>query len=56
MSGVIRTKEEILHVLDWAVEGINNGSHFGGMSYEDGIKYTIDWLLGRSDNAPDNEE
>ena len=51
-----RTEEELYRVLDWAMTGKNEGSRFPGMSYEDGIIYTLDWILGRSDDAPDNEE
>ena len=51
-----RTEEELYRVLDWAMSGQNEGSRFCGMSYEDGVVYTLDWILGRSDLAPDCEE
>ena len=51
-----RTEEELYRVLDWAQSAENGKSRFPGMSYEDGIVYTLDWILGRSDDAPDNEE
>ena len=50
---IVRSKEEIDRVLDWAIEGQDQGSRFPGMSYEDGIRETIDWLTGYSDDAPD---
>jgi hypothetical protein len=47
-----RTQEEIDRLENWAAEGQDNGTHYFGMSYEDGIRNTIDWLLGRSDTSP----
>ena len=51
-----KTEDELYRVLDWAMSCKNNGSHYPGMTYEDGIVYTLDWILGRSDEAPGDEE
>jgi len=48
-----RTEEELYRVLDWAQDV--QGSRYPGMSYEDGIIYTLDWILGRTDDPPDLE-
>jgi hypothetical protein len=51
-----RTEEEIDRLEAWAAEGQNNGTHYNGMSYEDGIRDTLDWLSGRRDSSPADEE
>ena len=33
-------------------EAEHRGTKWSGMSYEDGIKATIDWMQGNSDNDP----
>jgi hypothetical protein len=52
---IIRTEEEIDRLEAWAAEGQGKGSHYRGMSYEDGIRATLDWLLGRRDESPADE-
>lgn len=41
---IIRTKNEIQAVLEEADNGINEGSQYPGMSYEEGIKVMYEWL------------
>ena len=48
----VRNDEEIARVENWAVEGVDEGSHYPGMSYEQGIMDTIAWLRGDSEDAP----
>ncbi len=50
---VKRTDEEINDVRNWATEGIDQGSHYPGMSYEDGIEAALAWVFGDTDNRPD---
>lgn len=50
---ITRNFAEIGRVLDWAVEGADHGTHFNGESYEDGIIALWHWLIGISDEAPD---
>lgn len=52
---VIRSEDEINRVENWAVEGIDQGSRYAGMSYEQGIVDTLNWLRGDDDHAPDDE-
>jgi len=47
-----RTQEEIDDVLNGCIDAENEGSKFPGMSYEEGIKYAIEWILGESDVHP----
>ena len=49
------TKTEIDEVSDWATQGIAEGTRFPGMSYEEGIRATIDWMRGDTDERPDEE-
>jgi hypothetical protein len=41
---IIRTKEEIEQLYNDAAEGIDQGSKFPGMSYEEGIIEVLRWL------------
>ena len=52
---IIRIEEEIERLEAWAAEGQSNGTHYSGMSYEDGIRDTLDWLFGRRDTSPADE-
>jgi hypothetical protein len=42
---IFRTEEEIDQLEAWAAEGQSNGTHYSGMSYEDGIRDTLDGFL-----------
>lgn len=50
---IIRSQEDIDRVLNWAAEGIDGGSEFPGMSYEQGIQDMHAWLTGESNVPPD---
>jgi len=52
----MKTKEEIYKQIDKAMEAINEGGKFNGMSYEDGVKYALEWVCGDSDEEPMPEE
>lgn len=44
------TEDEIEEVLDLALESIDAGiSRFGGMTYEEGVRETLDWIRGNGD-------
>lgn len=49
----VRNDEEIARVENWAVEGVDVGGRYPGISYEQGVMDTIQWLRGDTDNAPD---
>lgn len=51
-----RTQKEVDDLESWAAEGQADGSHYPGQSYEDGIRDTLDWLAGRSENGPHHDE
>lgn len=48
---VTRTEKEIYDQIDKANENIESGDGFHGMSYEDGVKAALEWVLGM-DDAP----
>ena len=47
----VRTESEINEVLDKVFESEESGSIYPGMSYEDGVKAAIEWIL--NDDAPE---
>lgn len=51
-----RNDEEIARVENWAVEALDDGTRYPGMSYEQGIVDMLEWLRGDSDHAPDDDE
>jgi hypothetical protein len=53
MQNIARTEEEVNDVLNWAAEGEEEGTKYRGMSYEQGIRAGIEWLLGDTDDRPD---
>lgn len=55
MSHMCRTPEELDTVLNWAAEGEDQGSHYPGMSYEQGIRDMHDWMMGETNHAPNQE-
>ena len=46
------TQEEIDNCANWAAEGIDEGRHYPGMSYEQGVADALHWMQGDSDNGP----
>lgn len=50
---IVRTEQEINWVANWAHTAIDEGTHYAGMSYEQGLVDMLDWLTGDSDYAPD---
>jgi hypothetical protein len=40
---------EMDQILDWCAEAEDEGSHYGGMTYEQGIRDTLEWLAGYGD-------
>jgi hypothetical protein len=55
MSEIVRGQDEIDRVLNWAVDGLHAGTRYAGMSYEQGILDMHDWLVGDSDQPPDED-
>lgn len=52
MYHIVRSTTEIDDLMNWAAEGIDAGSHYPGMSFEEGIQQAVDWLTGQSDENP----
>ena len=49
---IVRSRDEIDEVLNWASEALENGPHYPGQSYEDGLMAMYDWLVGHTDDDP----
>lgn len=56
MRTIVRTDQEIDQVLNKAADGINEGSCYPGMSYEQGIQAFADWVFGDTEDAPFEED
>ena len=39
-----RSKEEVNKILDICSDAAEEGTAFPGMSYEDGVKYALEWM------------
>lgn len=49
---VTRTQAEIDDQANLAAEGMDRGSNYPGMSYEEGVHATLLWVTGQSDERP----
>jgi hypothetical protein len=52
---IVRTDAEINEQLNIAADGINEGSKYPGMSYEDGIQQFWLWVTGETNEKPFEE-
>ena len=52
MRTIVRSDKEIDDVLNMASDGVEDGSIYPGMSYEQGIQNFADWLFGDTDDTP----
>ena len=55
MYKIKRTDAEIDRVLNKTAEGIDEGSAYPGMSYEEGIQSFALWLFGDTEDSPFDE-
>lgn len=47
-----RTMQEVETLLDEAIERASQQTKYPGMTYEEGVLATLDWLFGRNDDSP----
>lgn len=52
---IVRTDAEIARVENWAYQGIDEGTRYPGMSYEQGIVDILAWLCDEHNAAPDED-
>ena len=52
MVAIVRTAEEIADVMDWVLEAADEGTHYKGQTYEEGIERMYYWLIGDHDDDP----
>jgi len=48
----VRSDDEIHAEIDKASESEENGGTFSGMSYEQGVKYALEWVVGDMEEKP----
>lgn len=54
---IVRTDQEIYEVLDECLNSENTStSIYPGMSYEQGVKAAIEWIIGDTEDHPINDE
>jgi hypothetical protein len=51
----MRPQAEVDEQLNLAVEGVNNGSRWPGMSYEQGVEAALEWATGQTEDKPTEE-
>ncbi len=49
---MFKSQPEIDEQVNKAYEGLENGSKWPGMSYEQGVQAALDWVTGQIDEAP----
>jgi hypothetical protein len=49
---VTRTQAEIDEQLNEAAEGVDGGTKWPGMSYEDGVQNALLWVIGAASTPP----
>ena len=52
MTEIKITEKQLEELIDKAIRGRDYGTHYHGMSYEQGIMDTIDFLTGVIDECP----
>ena len=45
--------DDMNRLEDWCLDAEDKGSHYPGMTYEQGIRDVLDWLSGNGDNPSD---
>lgn len=45
----MKTEEEIQEMCDKAADAAREPSKFRGMTYEEGVREALDWVLGNSE-------
>jgi hypothetical protein len=49
---MVKTRKEVDVQIDKANEFIENGTGCHGMSYEEGVKAALEWVMGDVDEEP----
>ena len=51
-----RTEEQVQKLMEWAASGVEKGSHYPNLSFEEGILHTVLWLDGDCEHGPHEVE
>lgn len=52
MYQIVRSDDEIHAQMDRAFDGLDRGSKYPGLSFEEGVQQMFDWLTGQSSEPP----
>ena len=50
------TEDQVNEQLNRAADGIDHGTHWPGMSYEQGVDAALRWAMGWTDEVPMEDE
>jgi hypothetical protein len=56
MIDLARTDDEVSEQMNLAIEGVDRGTRWPGMSYEQGVDAALSWVTGQTDDAPMSED
>ena len=48
----MKTRKEVYEQIDKAQQVIESGEGYHGMSYEEGVKAALEWVIGDIDEEP----
>ena len=48
----MKTRKEVDEQIDKAQQAIESGEGYHGMSYEEGVKAALEWVMGDIDEEP----
>lgn len=48
----MKTREEVNEQIDKAQQSIESGEGYHGMSYEEGVKAALEWVMGDIEEKP----
>jgi hypothetical protein len=52
----MKTKREIEDQIAETFDQMENGTRWPGMSYEEGVRNALDWVIGNTDTKPMDDE
>jgi len=48
----MKTREEVYEQINKALQTIESGNGYHGMSYEEGVKAALEWVIGDINEEP----
>ena len=50
------TDREINEAIAWAAKEMDHGTRYPGMSYEEGVRIALEWVLDRTCDPPHDQD